>query len=69
MTKKELREAKLNLDDIKEVVEWFDEGKINGFYQARVKTLNVFYSLQKQVSNKLKNEVVIKHEVTTIKDC
>lgn len=67
MTKTELREAKLNLDDIQDVVEWFDEGKVNGFYQARVKALNVFYSLQNQVSNKLQNEGVLKNEVTSIK--
>lgn len=69
MTKKELRETKLNLDDIRFVVEWFEEGKVRGFYEARVKALNVFYSLQKQVSNKLQNEGVLKNEVTSIKNC
>lgn len=74
MTKKELRVAKLNLDDIKFVVEKLAEiypyvgtGVRHDFADVELKAKAVYYSLQNQVSNKLQNEGVLKDEITSIK--
>ena len=74
MTKKELGKAKLNLDDAKFVVEGLAElyeyvgiGKKYQFADVELRAKSLYYSLQEQVSNKLKNEGVLKHEVTSIK--
>ena len=76
MTRKEFREAKYNLDDIKFVVEglarmypYVGNGVKYDFVDIELKAKNVFYSLQDQVSNKLKNtKGVLPDEVTTIKE-
>lgn len=76
MTKKEFKEAKYNLDDIKFVVEWFEEntgnisaGSTDDYYKARLRARTLFYSLQDQVTNKLQNtKGVLKDEGTTTKE-
>jgi|GEM_PF-3927600 len=74
MTKKELKETKRNLDDIKFVVEGLQDlykyvgvGAKYKFADIELKASTVFYSLQDQVSNKLKKEGVLKDETTSIK--